>query len=255
MTERTARASRTPNLQAVNGAPAPAGTPGLAKTAGKAGRAAAAPVKRDRRATTATAHDRKREQILEVAVNLFFKHGYAGTTIADIADRLGVTKPFVYYYFENKEDLFETLTWDAANACMNTLQFPAGDTRPAIDRLREGLKRLVLANIAHLKAATFFYRETGVLRGPFLRKVRTLGRRFLTELTGLLQAAQQAGDLEFDNARLTALAMGNVVGFMYAWYKPNGAVGAEAMAERLAEAMLRIAGARPPRASRGKGRG
>jgi len=213
--------------------------------------------KRTRRGEAGVAnHDKKREQILDVAVNLFFKHGYAGTTIADIADKLGVTKPFVYYYFENKEDLFETLAQEAATACLSTLQFPATDKRSALEKLQEGLKKGVLANITHMKAATFFYRETGVLRAPFLRKMRTLGRRHLGELTALLEAGQREGNLEFDNAKLTALAMGSVVGFMFAWYKPGGALGAEAIAERLTRQMLRIAGARETRTGgRGKSRG
>jgi len=253
MTDRTTRSSRASNTPPT----APLGkTPanGNAKTGST--KLAPAPAKRPKAAEAMPrGHDRKREQILDVAVNLFFKHGYAGTTIADIADKLGVTKPFVYYYFENKEDLFETLTWDASNACMSALHFPTTDKRPAIDKLREGLKRLVLANIKHLKAATFYYRETGVLRAPFLRKLRVLGQRFHTDLYTLLDAGQRAGDLEFDNAKLTALAMGSVVGFMYAWYKPTGPVGAEEMADRLTATMLNMAGVRSPKlGSRAKGR-
>jgi AcrR family transcriptional regulator len=241
MTERTARATRASNTP-------PSATNGKTHTS-PAIRPAVPPVKRARRSTAiegapGNAHDRKREQILDVAVNLFFKHGYAGTTIADIADKLGVTKPFVYYYFENKEDLFETLTWEASNACMTALHFPTADKRRAIEKLREGLTRLVLANIKHLKAGTFYYRETGILRAPFLRKLRVLGRRFHTDLSTLLEAGQREGDLEFDNAKLTALKIGSVVGFMYAWYRPAGPIGATEMAERLCGTMLRMAGAK-----------
>ena len=241
MTERTSRATRASNTS-------PSATNGKVHTTPVA-KPTAMPAKRARRSdgidgAPTTSHDRKREQILDVAVNLFFKHGYAGTTIADIADKLGVTKPFVYYYFENKEDLFETLTWEASNACMSALHFPTTDKRAAIDKLREGLTRLVLANIKHLKAGTFYYRETGILRAPFLRKLRVLGRRFHADLYTLLDAGQREGDLEFDNAKLTALSIGSVVGFMYAWYKPTGPVGAEAMAERLCATMMQMAGAK-----------
>jgi len=193
-------------------------------------------------------HDRKREQILDVSVNLFFKHGYAGTTIADIADKLGVTKPFVYYYFENKEDLFETLSWQASQACLTALHFPSTDKRSAIEKLREGLHRLALQNITHFKAGTFYYRETGVLRAPFLRKMRALGRRFHTDLTNLLLAAQRDGELEFENAKVTALAIGSVIGFMYVWYKPGGPLTPRELADQLTAIMLKTAGARPGKA-------
>ena len=38
----------------------------------------------------------KRERILEEAVKLFYERGFSGTTLDDIAGKLGVTKPFIY---------------------------------------------------------------------------------------------------------------------------------------------------------------
>jgi AcrR family transcriptional regulator len=46
-----------------------------------------------------------RGRILEVALALFSEHGYAGTSIRDIADRMAMTKAAVYYHFRSKEDL------------------------------------------------------------------------------------------------------------------------------------------------------
>ena len=48
----------------------------------------------------------KREAIMAVASGCFADLGYAETTLADIADVLGVTNKALYYYFDNKEDLF-----------------------------------------------------------------------------------------------------------------------------------------------------
>ncbi len=46
-----------------------------------------------------------RERILDVAQDLFTQHGYDKTSLRDIADRLGITKAALYYYFERKEDI------------------------------------------------------------------------------------------------------------------------------------------------------
>jgi len=46
-----------------------------------------------------------RERILDVAQELFTEHGYDKTSLRDIADRLGITKAALYYYFERKEDI------------------------------------------------------------------------------------------------------------------------------------------------------
>jgi AcrR family transcriptional regulator len=46
-----------------------------------------------------------RERILDVAQELFTQHGYDKTSLRDIADRLGITKAALYYYFERKEGI------------------------------------------------------------------------------------------------------------------------------------------------------
>jgi AcrR family transcriptional regulator len=46
-----------------------------------------------------------RERILEVARELFTRHGYDKTSLRDIAEQLQITKAALYYYFERKEDI------------------------------------------------------------------------------------------------------------------------------------------------------
>lgn len=55
----------------------------------------------------ANAQTSTRQRILDVALDLFEHQGYAGTSLRDIADRLGLTKAAVYYHFPSKEDLLD----------------------------------------------------------------------------------------------------------------------------------------------------
>jgi AcrR family transcriptional regulator len=48
----------------------------------------------------------RRRQLFEVALSLFAEHGYAATTMDDIAEAAGVTKPLVYQHFESKRALY-----------------------------------------------------------------------------------------------------------------------------------------------------
>jgi len=60
------------------------------------------------------AHDhagrRTRERILAAALALFAGQGYAGTSIRDIAETVGVTKAALYYHFRSKEEILDALT-------------------------------------------------------------------------------------------------------------------------------------------------
>src|SRR5262252_8205382 len=65
------------------------------------------------RATTdARSRSDTRARIQQVAVELFTEHGYEGTSLREIAERLGVTKAALYYHFRSKEDIIASLVED-----------------------------------------------------------------------------------------------------------------------------------------------
>jgi AcrR family transcriptional regulator len=51
----------------------------------------------------------RREQLLDVALEVFAKQGYHGTSMNDVAERAGVTKPVLYQHFDSKRDLYLAL--------------------------------------------------------------------------------------------------------------------------------------------------
>jgi AcrR family transcriptional regulator len=50
-----------------------------------------------------------RERILEVALDLFTDQGFDGTSMREIAERLRITKPSIYYHFASKEEILLAL--------------------------------------------------------------------------------------------------------------------------------------------------
>lgn len=59
--------------------------------------------------TTPTPPADTRQRILDIATDLFREHGYAGTSIRDIADGLGMTKAALYYHFNCKDAVLDAL--------------------------------------------------------------------------------------------------------------------------------------------------
>ena len=54
-------------------------------------------------------YDEKKENIKKAALQVFIKYGYYKTTMDDIAEGVGIKKNSLYYYFPNKESLFEEI--------------------------------------------------------------------------------------------------------------------------------------------------
>ena len=86
--------------------------------------------------TVGSTAERTRARVLDAALALFTERGYAGTSIRDLADRLGMTKAALYYHFASKEALLRELArpiLDGLHTCATVAE--AGET-PIADQLR-----------------------------------------------------------------------------------------------------------------------
>lgn len=90
--------------------------------------------------TVGSAADDTRQRILDVAVDLFIERGYAGTSVRDISERLGMTKGSLYYHFASKDDLLAALV-EPMTAKLD--EFIADATKSGHPANRELIERLV----------------------------------------------------------------------------------------------------------------
>ncbi|MCX7921433.1 MAG: TetR/AcrR family transcriptional regulator [Clostridia bacterium] len=66
--------------------------------------------------------DEKKRQILITASRVFASRGYHNTAVKDIVDEAGISVGSFYFYFKNKEDLFETLYDEATSMILNSIR-------------------------------------------------------------------------------------------------------------------------------------
>ncbi len=52
------------------------------------------------------AHEKRKQEILEKALDVFIEEGYEDTTFQKIAERCGITRTILYLYFDNKKQIF-----------------------------------------------------------------------------------------------------------------------------------------------------
>ncbi len=79
--------------------------------------------------------DRTRQEILRAAMTEFAGNGFGGARIDAIAERAGVNKKLIYYYFESKDELFTAvleLTYADIRAAERDLHLEASDPLQAI---------------------------------------------------------------------------------------------------------------------------
>src|ERR1700744_5493363 len=83
--------------------------------------------------------DARRRELLKAAAALFAERGYRATSMNDLAGRVGLSKPALYYYVRTKENLLIELYDEVLRANTDSVAAIEAGTSRAIDALREVL--------------------------------------------------------------------------------------------------------------------
>ena len=75
-------------------------------------------------------------QLIEIASRLFATHGYAGTSLRDIAQEAKITKAALYYHFPNKEALYEQIVVDNLQALIDRVSDAIDQADSATEQVR-----------------------------------------------------------------------------------------------------------------------
>src|SRR5215204_782498 len=89
---------------------------------------------------TRLSRDDRMEQTLKAAHELFAERGYAAVKMDEIAASVGVTKPLLYNYFGNKEQLYITCMERAGDSLTATVAEAVGATVSPGDALGAGVR-------------------------------------------------------------------------------------------------------------------
>ena len=74
-----------------------------------------------------------KEKILKTASKEFAKYGYKGVSLDKVAAKIGVTKPTIYYYFKNKQALYEAVLEEKMDNLIANLKYcNLSDTEEAL---------------------------------------------------------------------------------------------------------------------------
>ena len=118
----------------------------------------------------------RREEILEAAKELFLEQGYEATTIRRIADRVGVSAPALYLYFQDKEQMMLALcdqTFAVLIESIGEIENTVTDPRERVRRFGEAYLKFGLAHPDEYKLI--------FLGSNIPESIRKLGHRMPTD--------------------------------------------------------------------------
>jgi TetR/AcrR family transcriptional regulator, cholesterol catabolism regulator len=176
-------------------------------------------------------------RLLEAAGDLFAERGFHGTSIADIAERVGIHRGGVYYHVNSKEDLLWQIVrtyLDAELAWMAKLDH---EPLPVDARLRAMIRNHVLNIIDHHREVAINLRDGDALTGDAAKQRQLLRNRVQSVWQETIDEGHRIGVLvTADHVVVNGLlGMLNAVHF---WYRPRDRDDPEQIARKLADALL-----------------
>jgi AcrR family transcriptional regulator len=146
--------------------------------------------------------DRRREQLLDVALTLFAERGFNATTMDDTAEAAGVTKPLLYQHFDSKRALYLELVDSVATSMLEAIGKAVAAADGPRQQVEGGFAAYFQLVVTHPEAFNLLF-GSNVPNDPELsRAVRSVQDTIAEAIDPLIDAG-----LGEDHRRLLAYAM------------------------------------------------
>ncbi|WP_051952815.1 TetR/AcrR family transcriptional regulator [Xenophilus azovorans] len=179
----------------------------------------------------------KRQAVLQTAARLFNERGFHATSLDDIARQLHVTKPTLYYYVKSKDDIL-----------LECVRAALGMMKEGIDAVRESGGRALDQLVACMRIyVDIVMQDFGMcvirngedpLPPPLKKELRRLKAGVDHEFRRLIAAGVEEGSLAPCDPKMAAFMIGGALSWVGRWYRPDGELDPQQIAEQAVALLL-----------------
>jgi AcrR family transcriptional regulator len=164
------------------------------------------------------------DAIVDIAVQVFLRHGYDGASLDQVAAAAGITKASIYYHADGKEALLAHGAGRALDALFAVLEEPDAREGRAIDRLRYVIRRTIELTVERLPEVALLLRVRG--NTAIERWIVERRRHFDRLVAAIVGEAQSKGEIRADiDAGLITRMLFGMLNSIIEWYRPGHGLG------------------------------
>mgnify|MGYP000843544499 FL=1 len=175
----------------------------------------------------------RRDKIIDIASTIFWKKGYSGASMRDIAKACKCKPANIYNFFESKEEiLFEFLLAQNIRLFEMIKHFDDDRTTKPSEQLRDFIHIHVKHVLSYQKTSRFLF-DTGLERLSKSNREKVIGFRDMYDriLAGIIQRGIDAKEFSDMNAKLAARYIASMITRTIIWYSPKGPLSLDDVAE------------------------
>jgi TetR/AcrR family transcriptional regulator, cholesterol catabolism regulator len=182
----------------------------------------------------------REQQVRAAALRLFRDKGYHATSMRDIAAEVGINKGSLYSYIRSKEDLLIPFFERAMGLLLAEIEaISADESLPPTERLKRALKAHILNVSENLDILTVYLSEWRQLTADSLTRVRHQRERYAALFLAVIEDGIKRGEFRASlDPRVAALGMIGMCNYLFRWYRPDGRLSPDQIAEELTAMVL-----------------
>ena len=143
------------------------------------------------------------------------------STIGDIAQQLGVTKPALYYYIEAKDDIIEEIGKEIL-VRMATIIKSGKSSKPPREKLHAFIRYLVSFAAENLESTNVLFEQIDAIPARTRKIIKRKKKQVERVLQQILTDGVKQGGFIINDIRLTSFAILGLCNWTYHWYHANG---------------------------------
>ena len=182
--------------------------------------------------------DERKDEILRELGAAVRERGFGALTMKDVADRLGLVKGNLYYYFKNKQELLYHCHIKCMEVSLKALEEAERSRAAPSERLRTLLVRHI-RGISDEAYGAVLLTDLESLTLAQRRKYVALRDRFEQGVRALIKAGIARGEFRRQDPRIAGFALLGAINWIPKWYRPGGELSSQEIAEQFADFFLR----------------
>ena len=174
-----------------------------------------------------------KKQIIKKAIELFYKNGFANTSIRDIVREVGITNSTVYLYFKSKEELLYTIIYEIGETLLNELNQAISNNNDPLSALKEMIYRQVCLIKSRRMEIKIYLEEQYQLNEEYKEKALKQHRKIYDLYYNTIVNLKKKGLLRDVDPTVATFSIFALMNWSYRWFKEEGRLTIEDIANEI----------------------
>lgn len=174
--------------------------------------------------------DRK-QIILSKAAALIREKGYSGTTLRELAQKSGIKGGSIYHHFASKQDILLSIMEETMERLINRVKHSINQAQTPIEQLAQGIKTHIIFHTIEPDETYITDSELRSLTGENFKKITAMRDCYEGLYINIMHQGIALKQMDIPYMKLTVRAVLQACTGVSYWYKPDGPLSIEQIAE------------------------